>query len=248
MSEIKDWGDEHGKPGDGLTTSKSASETVGKRGMLAMQGEVAKEAPPLNPDLYSARIYRTDMLSTFDVRFLSQNEVKDEARDPNQTPSFRMTISNPNVMTDLADYVKGDSDPDSILRKIAENHSGDSPFQFNIKVYVGYGELPIERKNNKDRFEPHIIQIAFDDNKMQAASGSLNQEQLDFCLNLLQRSLKSSVDQMGTPDDRYYFKSGLKDDQIVAESMVHKPNEKYIQKLSYINMCLIEAGKNLKKQ
>lgn len=246
MSEIKDWGNEHGQVGDSITSGHSG-ETLSRRGMLAMQGEAKSETPQLNPDLYTARVYRTDMLSSFDVRFLSQDEVTNEKIDPNQTPSFRMTISNPNVMADLAEYVQNDPDQNSVLNIIAQKYGDTKTFQFNVKVYVGYGELPIKRKNKSDRLEPHVIQIAWQDQKMHAASDSLKVDELDFCLSLLQRSLNSSVSQMETPDMSYHFKAGTKDDQIVAESMVHGKHEQYAKKLSYISACLAEAQNNLEK-
>lgn len=177
-----------------------------------LQFQQLKENLPLNPSLFFARVrIPKDPIITYKSYFLADKDLSSEKHvNFELSPPFALSINNFNLKAEATDFIERVGLQSTIAGKVVDHMSTDSKLGFMIVADVNDRDLPLPRVEQAGRNRSHVIRVITDKDKgYMLECESLNNEQIDFCLKLLTRSLEFTLGKAGKGRDIYSIEKNL---------------------------------------
>lgn len=186
-----------------------------------------KENLPLNPSLFFGRIrIPNDPIVAFRSYFLTEADLKFEnSSNYESRPPIALSINNFNLQAEATDYIEREALQDTMAGLVAQHMPKDSKLGFYIIADVNDNDMPLPRVMERSgvlagRYRSHAIKVMTDKEKgYKLECDSLTDEQINFSLNLLIRTLGFSLEKAGKGRDVYSIEkvSGKPEDGLVYD-------------------------------
>ena len=200
-----------------------------------------QEALPPDPDLFFARVrMQRGPIIAFNSYYLTEPDLKIEKHiNFEDRPPISLRINNFNLQAETADFIEQESLQGTLAEKVVQMMPTGKRIAFLILADVRDRDMPLPQcrlvsipGSHYPISQPHAIEVVFDKTKgFIAKCESLTPEQVNFCLQMLIKSLDFTLSKAGKgriqPGNEF---KGRNEDSIVFDNYFLTATDADLQK------------------